>query len=225
MAARAAPAQGGARWAALWPLALGLALLGLLWAGPLPVWARLAFTGHMVLHLGVMVLAAPLLALGLARWVGPRAGGGWLPLAIAASVAELAVVWAWHAPAAHQAAALRPGLFWLQQASFLAVGLAVWLPGFAGAGRAAAGAAVLAMAMSLMHMSMLGALLTTAPRLIYSPDLCGGAFGLGPLDDQRLGGVLMAVGGGLPYLLGGLAFAWRLLDTGGAEGTGGPPAA
>lgn len=69
------------------------------------------------------------------------------------------------------------------------------------------------MVMSFMHMSMLGVLLTTVPALLYAPELCLGGFDLGPLEDQQLGGVLMAIGGGLPYLAGGVFFAHRLLIT------------
>lgn len=196
----------------LWPLALGVLILVVLWAGPLPGRARVSFSSHMILHLGVMVVAAPLVALGIARTgLMPRVGN-WIPFAIAASLAELVVVWGWHAPALHEAAGLVPWVFAVQQASFLAAGLLVWLPGLA-PGREAAGAGTLAMVMSFMHMSMLGVLLTTIPALLYDPELCLGGFGLGPLEDQQLGGVLMAIGGGLPYLAGGVFFAHRLLTT------------
>ena len=45
----------------------GLLCLAGLWLGPLPGLAAQSFSAHMLLHLGVMSLAAPLLALGLAR--------------------------------------------------------------------------------------------------------------------------------------------------------------
>ena len=44
--------------------------------------------------------------------------------------------------------------------------------------------------------------MTLTPILLYDPELCRGAFGLDRLQDQHLGGVVMAVGGGLPYLIG-----------------------
>ncbi len=201
-----------------WLLGLGALTLAILWLGPLPRMAHTSFSAHMILHLGLMVVAAPLLALGLTRaW--PEAGeisGGW---AVAASVVDLVVVWSWHAPALHAMAALRPPAFAVQQASFLTVGLLVWFTSFAGAGRGAAGAGALALAMSFMHMTMLGVLLATSP-LLYPPGLCGGGFGLGPEDDQRLGGLLMATAGGLPFLIGAAVRAARLLSDGEA---GSPP--
>ena len=77
---------------------------------------------------------------------------------------------------------------------------------------AALGIGIVTMLFTFMHMAMLGALLALAPDLIYPPDVCLGAFGLDPLADQRLGGALMAVAGGTPFLIGGLAFAYRVLE-------------
>jgi putative membrane protein len=199
-----------------WPLAAAILLLVALWGGPLPAMARVSFTSHMVLHLSVMVLAAPLLALGAARLARRPERTAGLGLAVGGAIAEFAVVWGWHLPAFHEAAALVPAAFAAQQASFLGAGLLVWLPGLAGTGHRAAAAGTVAMLVSFMHMSMLGVLLATAPRAIYPPGVCGG-FGLSPIDDQRLGGALMAVVGALPYLAGGLVFAARFLRTGGPE--------
>lgn len=193
-------------------LTLALFLLGLLWLGPFPALARTSFTMHMFLHLAVMLVAAPVLAFALVRLIRPRPRGGWLALGLAGAGAEMVVVWGWHVPLLHHAAMGSSAIFALQQASFLLAGLLVWLPGLAGTGRRAAGAAALTMAASFAHMSMLGVLLTTAPRLIYGMSTGAEALGLSPMDDQRLGGVLMAVAGGLPYMLGGMYFAARFLS-------------
>src|SRR5690554_1638639 len=106
-----------------WLLA-GLLILAGLWLGPLPAMSRTAFSAHMLLHLGVVVLVAPLLAMGMVQ-AGLRLGSnlrGWVALAFAM---EMLVVWGWHAPALHEAAARHTGVFVVQQLSFLAVGLAV----------------------------------------------------------------------------------------------------
>ena len=50
-----------------WPLPAGVGLLALLWLGPLPEMSRTAFSAHMILHLGIVAAAAPLLAIGLNR--------------------------------------------------------------------------------------------------------------------------------------------------------------
>lgn len=85
----------------LWPLVLGLGLLAALWMGPLPERARGSFAAHMVMHMGIVAVAAPLLVIGLLR-LAPGAFRGVPPqLALAASFAEFVVVWGWHAPALH----------------------------------------------------------------------------------------------------------------------------
>lgn len=195
-----------------WPLTLGFVILAGLWLGPLPAMSRTAFSAHMLLHLGVMVLAAPLLAIGLVR-LGvclDRVSGlrTWMVVFFAL---EMVVVWGWHAPALHEAAARHVAVFVVQQFSFLTVGLAVWLLGFATLRRDAMATAILGFALTSMHMTMLGVLLTMTPRLIYPADLCLGAFGFEQLEDQRFGGVLMAAWGGLGYMLGGVVLGCRLL--------------
>lgn len=193
------------------PLGLSAALLIGLWAGPLPELARVSFSAHMALHLAIVVIVAPLLtmALRLAATRRVQFGAG---AAIAVSAVELLVVWGWHAPLLHAAAALRPSAFVLQQASFLAAGVLVWLPGLLGSGRRAGAAGAIAMTASFTHMTMLGVLLASAPGLVYDPGLCGGAFGLDALMDQRLGGAMMAAFGGLAYLAGAVWFTKRLLS-------------
>ena len=210
--ARSAPASrrsaGLARW---WPLGAAAVLLAWLWLGPLPAMSRIAFSPHMILHLGLVGVVAPLLAFGLIR-VGllPHRGVtvGW---AVAASLLEFVVVWGWHTPGLHELAARQPVYFVVQQVSFLLAGLAVWGVGFADRSRAAAGAGLLAMLTTFMHMTMLGILLTLAREPLYAADICRGAFGFDPLEDQQFGGVLMTVAGGLPYLCGGAVLAWRLV--------------
>ena len=202
---------GGNRLPALSALAAGLLLLAFLWLGPLPGMARRAFSPHMILHLGVTVVAAPLIALGLIGLARDRTVRYPMALALGASLFEMVVVWGWHAPVLHEAAAAQFPAFVAQQASFLAAGVLIWAASFAGNTRAMAGVGVFAMLFTFMHMAMLGLLLSLAPDLLYAPAFCLGAWGFDPLDDQRLGGALMAVFGGLPYLAGGLALIWRML--------------
>lgn len=199
-----------------WPLILGLVVLAACWLGPLPAMSRTAFSAHMLLHLGVVALAAPLLAIGLARSGlrvdGLRHLGAWTFLVFSA---EMLVVWGWHAPLLHEAAALNVWAFVAQQASFLAVGLGVWLLGFASQSRRGVAAAMFGFFLTFVHMTMLGVILIMAPKLIYPAELCLGAFGFEPLDDQRFGGILMAAWSGVVYLSGAVALGARLLSTAG----------
>ena len=72
---------------------LGFALLALLWLVPLERLTGAAFPVHMLRHMGLVAVVAPLLAFGL----GDRLR--WLMISpLIATVLEFMVVWAWHLP-------------------------------------------------------------------------------------------------------------------------------
>ncbi|SDE92025.1 cytochrome c oxidase assembly protein [Limimaricola pyoseonensis] len=182
------------------PLILGLGLLAAVWLAPLTLWLGAEFAGHMLRHMVLVAVAAPLLVIG---WPGLARGFALNPL-IAAAL-EFAVVWAWHLPRAHGLAFTHTAWFAAEQASFLLAGLLVWA-GCLRAGHPLAGAGGLLL--TSMHMTLLGALLILAPRDLYSawcglmPDLTG----------QQLGGILM-LGIGTPvYLVAGLWLTARAVN-------------
>lgn len=206
----------------LWALTLGAMTLAGAWAGPLPTLAPSSFAAHMGMHVLVVAVAAPLLALAVtgSRW-DPAARRPALFAPLPAAVLELVVIWGWHTPLLHQAARSAPAALALEQGSFLAVGLLVWLSCFGGerrrSGRSAAG--IVGLLLTSMHMTLLGALLTLAPRPLY-PHAPAGPAGLTALDDLHLGGMLMLLGGGSAYLLGALYLLSGLLRD--AEGGSAP---
>ena len=194
-------------------LSLGCVTLLVMWWGPLPQLAKHAFFAHMTMHMGVVAVAAPLVALGIA-------GGRFDPVRIApaafapvpASILELVVVWAWHAPALHLAARHTATGLIAEQGTFLLTGLLLWLSAFGGrsdtgTGRTAAG--VVGLLLTSMHMTLLGALLALAPRPLYPHE---GFAGISPLEDQHLGGAIMLLVGGVSYLFGGLWLTVGLLQ-------------
>jgi putative membrane protein len=190
-------------------LAAGLGLLVLIWGGPLLSGDRASFAAHMLAHMGVIALAAPLLALGIAgtRWdFSGHAALAPVPL----TLLELAAVWGWHAPALRQLAAGSAAVTVAEQASFLAAGLLLWVCCIGRAGSPGAGA--FALLLTSMHMTLLGALLALAPRPLFGEGAvtCLG-LRLDPGQDQQLGGVLMLTIGGAVYLAGGLTLVARLL--------------
>jgi putative membrane protein len=194
-------------------IAIGLLILAAIWLGPLPQLARQAFFAHMLMHMGVVAVAAPLLALGIAGGhldatrQAPR-----LFAPIPASILELVVVWAWHAPALHHAARHHTVVLIIEQGMFFVAGVFVWLSAFGGnsarrSNRSAAG--LVALLLTAMHMTLLGALLALSPRPLYAH--AGEFSGLTAIDDQHLGGAIMLLIGGVSYLLGGLWLTVRLL--------------
>ena len=187
-------------------IAAGLALLAALWAGPLPDLAATAFSAHMTLHMGVVAVAAPLLAVGLAA--SPfhvRHSKSVLANPILASAVELVVVWAWHTPALHEAARSQGAIFAVEQGSFLVVGVWLWLAALGGRPpyQQRVWAGVAALLFTSIHMTLLGSLFTFAPRALYGTHSPGAH----ALADQHLGGGIMLLVGGVSYLVGGLSLA------------------
>lgn len=173
-------------------------------------------TGHMTAHMAAVAIAAPLIAFGIAgtqmdlatRW--PRIVSP-LPM----SLVELLVVWGWHLPIARAFASESVVGLVLEQAMFLGAGLLLWSSCLgaieAGSGiRRASG--VIALLLTTMHMTLLGALITLAPRTLFGTTgfTCLGVT-LTPIVDQQVGGVVMLLVGAGTYLLGGLMLLSRLL--------------
>lgn len=183
-------------------LVSGVVVLTAAWIGPLPAMASGSFAAHMILHVSVVAVAAPLIAIGLTPCRLP--GGLLAPLP--ASIIEFVVVWVWHTPLFHEAARLSFSALLAEQGSFAAAGLLLWLSALGGGpGRRAAG--VGALLLTSMHMVLLGTLLTLAPRPLYDHPEGHAAL----LVDQQAGGMIMLLAGALPYLAGGLYLVWRLI--------------
>lgn len=178
--------QGASRGRAL----AAWGLLALLFVSPLCAATSALFSARVVHHLLLVAVAMPLLA-----WARPSRARPPAPLA-ASTLLQALVFWAWHAPAAYAWTFSSDAAYWLMQAT---LGLSAWL--FWRALRvASAPAAVVALLATMVQMGLLGALLTLAPASLYSPHLLATAsFGLTPLEDQQIGGLLMWVPASLVY--------------------------
>jgi putative membrane protein len=184
--------------------------LALAWLGPLPGLAPASFAAHMLMHMAVVAVGAPLIALGLTR-LGLVPVGIPVALAMVASLLDMVVIWAWHAPVPHLAARGDPSVLVLEQGSFLAVGLFLWVTALSGRQAAVALAGAGALFFTSMHMTLLGVLLALAPPGFAV--LCSsGILGLSPAADRELGGILMLAIGGAVYLVGGLALMAQALQ-------------
>ncbi len=196
-------------------LATGLAVLVAVWAWPLPSLGAPPFASHMIMHMAVVAVAAPLVALGIASGrLDPTLRWPALASPLTASMIELVVVWAWHAPGLHHAARHDAVARIAEQASFLGAGLFLWIAALGGTAerrRARAVGSLVALLLTSMHMTLLGALLALGRRELYSHgEAHGGAHGeahaaLSAIHDQQVGGVIMLFVGGVAYLVGGLA--------------------
>lgn len=201
-----APRQSG-RDGAFVALVLSLVVL---FVSPFCALGAALFTARVVHHLALVFLVAPLL-IALRAEAFRRLGGS---LALWTALQAL-VFWAWHVPALYAAALSHDGLFWAMQVS-IALSAAVW---WAKLLRAPAAGAVASLLVAMVLMGLLGALLTFVPRPIYAPHLLTTqAWGLTPLEDQQIGGVVMWAPGSLVYLLTAMAILFRRLFSSPAAG-------
>ena len=169
-------------------------------AGPL--------TRHMIAHMTLVALVAPLIAMVIARSrINPVARRPQWFAPVAASLIEFVVIWAWHAPALHVGARHHAGMFALEQASFLGASTYFWLAivgGDRGSSAERAGAGIIALVLTFAHMTMLGAVLALTPRDLYG-------HGAAALPDQQVGGAIMIGSGTVAYLGAALWLSRSLL--------------
>ena len=207
--------------------ALGWAALVLALVSPVHAWGTVLFSAHMTQHELLMLVAAPLLVLGRPivpfLWALPRSWavtlarvskiGAWertwrtISNPVVAWIIHAVVLWAWHAPALFQATLDNESVHALQHASFLFSALLFWWAVIHGRQRALGfGFAVLYMFTTALHSGLLGALLTFANSVWYPGYVeRTAAWGLTPLEDQQIGGLIMWIPAGLVYIAAGLA--------------------
>mgnify|MGYP004486108261 FL=1 len=210
-------------------VALGLALLS-----PLDALSGALASAHMVQHLLLLLVAAPLLALSAPSSAilrgSPlalrRASGRWrrrlglthgnlgvLRHPAAVWLLSVGVIWFWHAAAPYDATLDNQLLHVLEHASFLVTAVLFWqvVVGVRGAARVSGGLGVLLVFAMAMQSVFLSVLLTFARTPWYSGYAATTApWGLDPLTDQRLAGVIMWIPAGGIYLVVALALlvAW-----------------
>jgi cytochrome c oxidase assembly factor CtaG len=177
-------------------------------------------TFHMVQHLLLMTVAAPLILLGMPRAVlargAPRSARG--PLVAFCWLAGTVVVVAWHVPAALELGMRSHAWHLLQHATFFVAGLLFWWP-VVGAGQEGPGAALprslvpLYLFLATLPCDALSAFLAFCGRVVYPSHQAGHTcFGLSPLQDQECAGALMWFWVTIAYLLPALASTLRLLS-------------
>ncbi|MDK1490822.1 cytochrome c oxidase assembly protein [Sinorhizobium sp. 7-81] len=199
----------------------GMALLALIVTGSLLPDSQGSFTTHMLAHMGIVAIAAPLIAMGLSTLRIHRSAAALLfapATPLIASFVEFVVVWTWHAPILRALARTDVAAFLLEQATFLAAGLFLWLSclgQYGGRDQAAAASGAFALLLTSVHMTLMGVLLALSPRPLYGrgPVVCFGN-PLSAEQDQVLGGVIMLAVGAVVYLAGGVTLLARLLAPG-----------
>ena len=165
------------------------------------------FAARVGQHMILTLVGAPLVVAGkpaemLAAAFGMAAARGrWTrqaPLPAAAVFAAL--LWFWHAPAPYAATFASTYIYWSMHLTVF--GAALWLWHALLESRGSSVIAKLAGGFfSSAQMGFLGALITLASHAVYAPHaLTTAAWGLTPLEDQQLGGVIMWIPGCLVFL-------------------------
>ncbi|MCU1287086.1 MAG: hypothetical protein JWO13_3436 [Acidobacteriales bacterium] len=215
-----------ASFAAGW-LALVFALVS-----PLHKLGSVLFSAHMGQHEVLMLIAAPLLVMSQPMvpflWALPFAWResigeffkrpairrSWIAITgpLAVWIIHGVAVWGWHLPVLYQATLQSELAHAIQHTSFLGTALLFWWTLIHGRfGRMSYGISVVYVFTTAIHTSILGALLTFG-REVWYPIYAGrtAAWGLTPLEDQQLGGLIMWVPGGLVFIAVGLGLfaAW-----------------
>lgn len=168
------------------------AALTVAFISPLCALTTALFSARALHHLILTSLAAPLLAYALPMRI--------LPPPIAVVLAAVALVM-WHVPAAYSAAWSSDAVYWAMQ---LALFLPIWgfWSGLIGPQSKDAGTLIsqaMLLGFFVAVMGLIGAVLTFSSQLIYFEHHAAPlAWGIEPLADQQLAGLVMWVPGLLP---------------------------
>jgi putative membrane protein len=232
---RAGVGRGVQRWqlVTFW---IGLELLFIALVSPLDPLGETLLSAHMVQHMVLMLGAAPLLVLGATpaalAWAVPRAwrrgiGRWWHRQAGLRGLWSLAnrplvawsvfavVLWGWHAPALYEASLRSETAHILMHASFLAASFLFWWVALQPGARKPRwrGGAVLFIFTTSVQSGLLGALMTFSSTIWYSEYVpLIAPWGLTPLEDQQLAGLIMWVLGGMLFTIPALAVLGQWLN-------------
>lgn len=204
----------------------GWAIATLALVSPLCPLSVSLFSARATQHAILTLLASPLVVAGraldaaIAACLIEYSGRTWprrmtmVPLRAAAAFAVL--IWLWHSPVAYAATFASTSLYWMMHVTLF--GSACWLWSTLLRRENALVGGLLASIASSVQMGLLGALITLSPRPFYAPHfLTTDAWGMTPLQDQQLGGVVMWVPGCTVFLVVATIALGRCLSRGRAE--------
>lgn len=171
------------------------------------------FSGHMVQHLLITLVFPPLALAGIPAWMwAPALDKGWvvavgrrLAHPITAFLLSTGVLWVWHVPAMYEWALLDHDVHIVEHLSFMAAYVVMWWPAMSKVEALPAltpGWRMIYLFLLTIPMKALGAVITVSDWILYpyyasQPRV----FGLDPLTDQRVGGLIMWIPGGLVFWL------------------------
>lgn len=191
-------APGRRKW-----FAAAFALVLILFVSPFCALTSALFSARVVHHVLLTTVVAPLLVLSLPasrmRLPGPL---------VFWTAAYALIFWAWHGPGLYSLALSSDAVYWLMQGTLLVSALGFW----SALRRSTEPASVAALLATMVQMGLLGALITFAANPLYAPHFASTLpWGLDPLEDQQLAGLIMWVPAAAIYLAAALVIAGRWL--------------
>jgi putative membrane protein len=177
-----------------------LALMVFIFVSPLCALSAALFSARVLHHVLLVSVIAPLLALAFPAQKLP------LPPLFGLVGLHAMTLWGWHMPTVYEWGVASVPTYWLMQATLLGSAWALWRTVLSPTTEA--GSALIALVTTVAQMGLLAALIVFAPRTLYDIHLASTiAWGISPLRDQQLAGLLMWVPAALPYLGVGLWLA------------------
>lgn len=199
----------------------GVLVLWVALTPPIDTYAGTRFSVHMVQHLLLMLVAAPLVSLGVPVLLTRLAGPGSLRRALSRAVRHpvlqtlqfpvltwgvfVAVLWGSHYSALYEAALESPVVHGLEHALYLGAALLFWMPVVAAEPsrwRMSHPLRLLYLAVAGPPSVFLALSLYQSTRVLYPHyEVTNLLAGRSPVDDQQAGGAVMWIFGGIPLLV------------------------
>lgn len=177
-----------------------LALMVFIFVSPLCALSAALFSARVLHHVLVISVIAPLLTLAFPMPKLPSP-----PLFLLVGLNAI-ILWGWHMPTLYEWGVASVPTYWLMQASMLGSAWALWRAVLSPT--AQIGSSLVALVTTVAQMGLLAALIVFSPRTLYEIHLASTiAWGISPLRDQQLAGLLMWVPASIPYLAVGLWLA------------------
>ncbi|WP_249740930.1 cytochrome c oxidase assembly protein [Agrobacterium rubi] len=179
-----------------WKTSVLVFLLIAAFVSPLCSMTSALFSARLAHHILIGSVIAPFVVMigwPTQRWLAT------IPLE-AVFVAHTTIYWVWHLPFGYAFALSGTWQYWLMQIAFIVASILLW---HALLSRSTSVVATTSLALGTMvQMGFLGAILTFAPVTLFEAHFTTTqAFGLTPLEDQQLAGVLMWTLGFTPYAI------------------------
>jgi putative membrane protein len=213
---------------------LGIITLLVALCSPLDAVADTLFSAHMLQHVLLIGVAAPLAILGApllpfiwclphdARvavghaWntTGMRRGAAVLVMPLTAWALHTVALWSWHLPGPYSAALASAPIHALEHSCFYLTALLMWWVALKPLrGHGGIGGALFVLLGTMAQSGALGAILTFSGTPWYYSQSAGAAlWHLTALEDQQLAGLIMWIPAGFVYLVALLAVLRRVFD-------------